>query len=560
MVLTSISFLSSLDNGFTNWDDDSFVTGNLLIRELSWNNLRIIFTSFYKKTYSQPLVLLSFSLEYHFFQLDPFIYHLDNLIFHILNSLLVFFLIFMLSKRVSVSLVTALLFGVHPLHVESVAWISERKDMLSTFFFLQAIIFYLYYKERGRGFYCLSLFVFIFSLLSKAMVITLPFVLLLCDYLSRKDFNRKTILEKVPFFAISGIFGIINLFIHKSAGAISTTRLLTPIDNLLRACKNIIFYLTKTIFPLNLSAIYPYSEEISILMPEFLLPIILLSILGVILLYSRRYSRTVVFGVLFFLVTLLPVIKLVHFPSGGSVAADRYMYIPSIGLFYVVGLVFYEMYKWGGIYENLKRILSVLILSAVVLSFAVITYQRNMIWKDSETLWLNVIENHPDAGPAHYNLGRAYFNLGRLDEAIQEYQTTIKLYPSYAKAHSDLGLAYYNLGKLDKAITEYKEAIKLNSSDSKTFYNLGLAYYYKGLIDASIASYQNALKFASDTEDINNINSNLGNAYAKKGFYEEAIKHYQEALRIIPDDPVALNNLKVVLGLFEHYKTLEEVK
>ena len=481
IAITFISFLSSLDNGFTNWDDQEYVTNNYLIRELSWDNLKIIFTSFDKKLFSQPLVLLTFSLEYYLFQLNPFIYHLDNLLLHVINSLLVFYFIALLSKNHISALFAGIFFGIHPLHVESVAWISERKDVLSTFFFLQAAIFYLLCKEKNkRVYYCLSLAVFILSLLSKAMTVTLPVVLCLCDYLAKRTFDRKTILEKIPFFTVSGIFVIINLSIHKSADAIDSLRLLSPIDNLLIACRSVILYLTKALLPINLSAYYPYPKAIGILMPEFFFSFILFLILAVAVYYSRRYTRKVIFGTLFFLVTLLPVLKLIPFGGGGAAMADRYMYIPSIGLFYMAGVAVNSIYNGkAGNRQGQKRILTLFII-LIIMSFSTITYQRCKVWRDDNALWSDVVGKYPDSILAHYNLGRYYQQKGFLIDSISSYREAIRLNPSFINARNNLGTTLGQQGKYREALIEFKEVLRADPTNIEAGYNLAYTYIIIG--------------------------------------------------------------------------------
>ncbi|MFQ5900081.1 MAG: tetratricopeptide repeat protein [Thermodesulfobacteriota bacterium] len=571
-VLTFISFSISLDNGFTNWDDQEFVADNPLIKDISWENTKVIFTSFYKKAYSQPLVLLSFSLEYHFFQLDPFIYHLDNLILHILNSLLVFYIIFILSEKISLSLVTALLFGVHPLHVESVAWVSERKDMLSTLFFLSALLSYLFYRKKDiNRYYYLSVFVFILALFSKPMAVTLPLVLVLCDYLSYRSFDRAAILEKIPYLILSGIFGVITIIIHQTDTLLVSMPVVSFIERFFIACRNLIFYLTKIIVPLNLSAIYPYPEGTGILLPAYFL-ILFLMLLTV--LYTRRWTRDILFGAIFFIITVLPVLRLIPFPGGGAITADRYMYIPSLGLFYIAGSVFYRVYN-GKAFGKLSKVLSVILLSGVILIFSVLTYQRNNIWQDGETLWLNVIENYPDVPIVHNNLGTVYAEQGRLDDAVREYQITLRLDPNYVKAHYNLGVTYAKQGKLndaikeyqvtldvepeeyaethndigslyaeqgrlDDAIREYKTTLKLRPDFAEAHYNLGIAYAKQGRLDEAIQEYNRALK--SKPEYVN-AHYNLGIAYYNKRAWDSAISSYKDALRITPYDADIMNNL-----------------
>ena len=514
IVLTFISFSSSLNNGFTNWDDEEYVTENPLIHDLSLENIKTIFAVSFKEAFRQPLPLISYSIEYRFFKLDPFIYHLDNLIIHILNTTLVFLLIFLLSRNPAISFIVAILFGVHPLHVESVAWVSERKDVLSTFFYLISLISYIQYCDKEKwSYYYLSIFVFILSLLSKAMGVTLPFILLLYDHLVERGINRKTLIEKIPFFVISGAFVLITLYTFSSANALESRHLYTPFHNLLLACRNIVFYLIKIFIPTNLSAYYPYPapSSIGIFMPGYLFSFIFVIILGVAIVYIQ-YNRDVLFGSLFTLITLLPVVKLVPFGGGGAVAADRYMYIPSIGIFYILAILSERIYRRCNALNEWAGRVAILSFISMVIALSYLTYQRNQVWHDSETLWIDTIKKSPESSVAHNNLGLAYYGKGRINDALKEYLKAIELNPRYSEA----------------------------------YYNTGLAYYDMGLYNKAVESYKKALKFTWREEDLRDIYNNLGNAYAKMGLLMEAKRSYEAALKIAPDDPVARNNLKIL--------------
>jgi hypothetical protein len=465
VVITSIAFSNVLNN---------------LIKELSWENTKVIFGSFHKEFFSQPMVLLSFSLEYRFFQEAPFIYHLTNLTLHILNSLLVFFLLYLFSKKVLVALVAALLFGVHPLHVESVAWVAERKDMLSTFFFLSSLLSYVFYRRKAAaGWYCLSIFLFILALFSKPIVVTLPVVMFLCDYLEGRRFDRAAVLEKLPFFALSAIFGLITISIHKATTTPVSMSATFIIERAFIVCYSIVFYLKKTIAPVNLSAIYSYPEEITILSPAFFIPPILVMAMAAMVIYTRRHTRGIVFCALFFIITILPTLQIVPFPTSETIVADRYTYIPSIGLFFLAGLALHELYFSEGPFEVLRKVSLVIISGILVSILVVITYQRNDVWQDSETLWKDTIKKSHQPTP-HYNLGIAYMEKGRIDEAIEEYKAALRLDSHSARAHNNLGVAYYKLGRLDDAIRELETALELEPQFADAHYNLGIAFGDKG--------------------------------------------------------------------------------
>ncbi len=536
-----------------------YLTENNLIKDLSWVNIKTLFTTFYARNY-HPLVFLTYALEYYFFELEPHVYHTTNLSLHILNTLLVFWFIFKISDKTSISLVSALLFGIHPLHVESVAWVAERKDVLSTFFFLQSLIFYLIYKEKNRwALYYLSLFVFILSLLSKPMVVTLPVVLLLCDYFFRRKFNRINLIEKIPFFILSIVFGIANIFAQLYDKTEGQAEFQNFFNNILIACWGIIFYLIKIIAPFRLSALYPYPLEINILSPVYFFPPLILVALTIVIYYSRRWTNVIVFGSLFFIITILPVLQLIHL--GHAAAADRYMYIPSIGLFYIAGVAFHKVYTWEGAFEKGRRISIIIFLCITISILSSLTYQRNKVWQNSETLWSNVLENNPDSMEAHNGLGNAYMAKGHNENAIAEFKQALDINPNYVLAHNNLALVYKNQGLLKEAIVEFNKAIQLSSNPYiiKLIYeNLGTVLAENGDIDKAIIAYKEVIKLDSKDAD---AHYNLGSLYGRKGLFTKATKEYLETLKITPNDAEAHFNLGITyLAMDLHHKALHELK
>jgi tetratricopeptide (TPR) repeat protein len=558
VVITSIAFSSVLDNELTNWDERVYFD-NHIIKELSWENTKVIFASFHKEFFSQPMVLLSFSLEYRFFQEAPFIYHLTNLTLHILNSLLVFFLIYLFSNRVLVALVAALLFGVHPLHVESVAWVAERKDMLSTFFFLSSLLSYVFYRRRAAaGWYCLSIVLFILALFSKPIVVTLPLVMFLCDYLEGRRFDRAAVLEKLPFFALSAIFGIITISIHKATTTPVSMSVTFIIERALIACYSIVFYLKKTIAPANLSAIYSYPEEITILSPAFFVPPFLIMAMAAMVIYTRRHTRGIVFGGLFFIITILPTLQIVPFPTSETIVADRYTYIPSIGLFFLAGLALHELYFSEGPFEVLRKVSLVIVLGVLVSILVVITYQRNDVWQDSETLWTDTIKKSRQQAIAHNNLGLVYRKKGLTDKAIEEFKEAIRLKPYFAEAHNNLGLAYSSLGRTEESIEELILALTIKPDLAGAHNNLGNAYSNMGRTSEAIEEYKVAIRLNPDFAE---AHYNLGNVLSDAGSLNEAERHYRQALSYRSDFAKAHNNLGLLLvqlgrpdEAIEHYR------
>ena len=406
LIVVLVSFYPSLKNNFINLDDNLYVTENKAIRSISLTNLKNISTSFFI-THYQPVTIFSYLLEYHLFKLNPFNYHLTNLLLHLLNCLLVFWVIYLVSGSIPIAGLTALLFGIHPMQVESVAWISERKNLLYAFFFLGAIVSYLYYlkKDKAKKYYFLCLFLFILSLLSKSMAITLPLVLLLLDYFTSRKINLALFIEKIPYFFLSLIFGLVALlggYLSKVFYDGSSYGLLTRLAG---SSSDIIFYLHKLFLPVKLSLLYAYTEINHN-------PLCLYSLAGVIILLavviiSSRYSKKVILGSGLFLLTIFPAVRFL--PLDETLVADRYVYLPAIGIFYLLAQGCMWLYKRKTEYYRLTRVFLVIILAAIVIFLGCSTWQRCRVWKDSLSLWNDVLEKYPDNASAYNNRGVFFF-------------------------------------------------------------------------------------------------------------------------------------------------------
>ena len=499
VILTFITFYPSLQNGFTNWDDDLLVTKNLKIMNLSLKNIEIIFTTPHYGLY-HPLVLLSYAFEYYFLKLDPRAYHATNLTLHLLNSLFVFWFIYLLRRNILVSFIVGLLFGIHPLHVESVAWVTERKDELYAFFFLISLIFYLYYiKKRERSYYYLSLLSFIFSLLSKSMAMTLPIVLFLCDYQFVRRFERKTIIEKIPFLIISFIFGIIAVLAQYKSKETVQEDTFNLFYNFLKASYGLIFYFYKMIIPINLSCIYPSFDKIhNLSQATFLLSPILVAGLIVAIIFSAKHNRIVTFGSLFFLVTISPVLQFL--PVGLGNHADRYTYIPSIGFFYILGEGVAHLL--GEKVKNKKdlRTFFIIIFTGITLFFSFLSYQRCKVWRDSLTLWNDVLKQYPDIALAHLNRGIAYGERGEYNEALADFSAALRINPQYAEAFFNCGNIYYERKDFDRALYDFSEAIRINPNYVKAYNNRGNLFKSCGNFEKALADYSQAINIDPNYE------------------------------------------------------------
>ena len=544
LIITFAACLPSLKNDFTNWDDGIYVVDNPKIRELSWRNIGHIFTSFQCEGQYIPLMELSFALEYHFFGMHPRFYHATNLILHSLNCLLAFWLVLILSKRVAVAFITALLFGIHPLQVETVAWVTPRDNLLYTFFFLGTLISYLYYRRNGSvKYYLFSLFLFLVSLLSKVQGLLLPLVLLLCDYLQERKFYLKTLIKKAPFFLISAIFAIIIVIGQSSVRDLNAElSSIFCLPTLLDAGYSLVFSLVKIALPVRLSCFYPYPEQtgtIALFRHIFSTLTIITLLIGVI--FSHRYTRKLIFGSLFFLFNLLLVFPLL--PTRLIISADHYFYLSSIGLFYLVG----EILAWLSRGQNraskiTQRTILIICIATVAGLFSFLTRQRCRVWRNSTTLWSDASKKKANTCIAHLNLGNVLLVQGKVAEATRCYIEALRIKPDYADAHFNLGRILQTSGKLEEAKAHYRQALQGDQGYLTAHYNLGIIYYMERELEKAIFHYNEALRIRPDYPE---AHCNLGIALARQGKFEEAIFHYNEALRIRPDFTEALHNLKL---------------
>ena len=491
--MTAIVHYPSLNNGFINWDDNEYVGANMNIRNISWENIKDNFTSPYYGNYI-PFTTLTYAVEYRLAKLNPRAYHATNLILHLFNCMLVFWLIYLLSGKEYVALIVALLFGIHPLHVESVAWVSERKDVLYSFFFLSSLISYTrYLKEKKVYYWSLSLLLFAASCLSKPMAVTLPLVLFLIDYLLHQKVEIKTLLLKIPFISISLIFGIISLLTQYGASNSRPENLFSFFGNLLRASYGLIFYLYKIILPVHLSGFYPIPKNIAGTYPITLLfsPLVIV-LLALLIIIVFRHNRKAVFGTVFFFITILPVIQLM--PVGWAIAADRYTYVPALGIFYIFGEVcswFYTQ-KLSGRKHLKAGFFSFLALLLVVLS--ILSWQRCHIWKDGITFWNDVIIKYPTAALGYNNRGIAYTMKGDDRRAIEDYKTAVRLEPSYLPALANLLITYCRSGMSSTATFLYDATVRQSPETEKRLMDFGKSTLENNDTNNAISLYMTLLR------------------------------------------------------------------
>jgi tetratricopeptide (TPR) repeat protein len=570
---------------FISYDDPDYVTANVHIQNgINIENLKWALTSSVSANW-HPLTICSHMLDCQLFGIRPWGHHLTSVLLHALNTALVFLFLRGMTGAVWRSVLVAVLFAVHPLRVESVVWISERKDVLSTFFGLLTLICYSRHVQKAEikqqtpfsfhpsPCYWFALVFFALGLLSKPMLVTLPFILLLLDYWPlnrmrnvecRMQNFKMLFLEKIPFLALAAAACVATFLVQKQAGAISTSLpLVERVENVpISYCR----YLGKMFWPTDLAVFYPHPGHWP-LEAVILASLFLAVISGLLLVNWQRYPFLLM-GWLWFIGTLVPVIGLVQ--VGAQSLADRYTYIPSVGLLVLMVWGVDELVRrW----RYLVAPLSVLG-SAAIISCIVVTRHQLGYWQNSETLFrhaLAVTENNflahgllgaalgmrgqtdeairhceeairikPEYAEAHSNLGDALVSKGQNDAAIDQYQDAIRLKPNYADAYYNLGNAFLNKGQTDKAISQYQEAIRLKPDLAAAYNSLGNAFLDKGQPDAAISQFQAAIRLKPDFTD---AHYNLGNVFLKEGQTDEAINQYREVIRLNPDYAEAYYNL-----------------
>ncbi|MGP8214094.1 MAG: tetratricopeptide repeat protein [Bacteroidia bacterium] len=533
-VLTIIVYLPSLQNLFTNWDDPIYVTDNILIRNLSLPSIKSYFCNYVAGNY-HPLTMLSLAINYNFSGLSPGFYHITNLFIHICNALLVYVFIKKLTGDIRIAAITSLLFAIHPLHVESVAWVSERKDVLYAFFYFSALCVYLnYVKAPAVKLYFTVIILYILSLLSKAMAVTLPLVLLLLDYYKGRKPDSKAIFEKIPFIALSFIFGIIAVYAQQTANALEVKTGFSYFDRILFAGYGITAYLWKFLFPFHLSCFYDYPVKTNGYFPFiFYLSPLLVMVLAFFVYKSFRNNKDVVFAFLFFIFTIILVLQLI--PVGNALYADRYTYIPYIGLFFLAGKGIVLLIESNS--RRIKKIRPWLLyaLGAIALFFSCLTYLQCRVWKNDLTLWTSAINNSSSA-LAYCSRGKYYMENNKNDDAVTDYNKAIDLRDDYSSAYLDRSSLLLKMGIIDKALDDCNKFISLSHDNIQesafAYINKGKCLIVKKNYSPALAALDKAIQ----------INPGLVPAFYFKGGalyclgkYEEAINAYTKAIEINPE-------------------------
>ena len=544
LLLTAVTILAyrpAWHGGFL-WDDDAYVTNNELLT--APDGLRRIWFSFESPSQYFPLVYTTFRIERALWGLNPAGYHVVNVLLHVVNALLVWRLLARL--RVPGAWLAGAIFALHPVQVESVAWITERKNVLMGFFFLLTLLTWIEFLEqqmtRRWRLYLLALVLYALALLSKTTACTLPAALLLILWLQKRAINKERLMQVVPFLILGIAMDLLTVWWERyHQGTRGPLFALGPIERILIASRAVWFYLGKLFWPSNLTFIYPRW----MVSPTHLLDYAWLAAGGgacaAIALARKHVGRSLEVAALYFVATLSPVIGFIMlYTFRYTFVADHYQYLASIG---PIALASAGVATLAAAFKESRHF----ILGAgvcILVALAMLTWRQSTMYADIEALWRTTIARNPDCWMAHNNLGIVLAQKNEIDEAIAHYRKTLEMSPDFADADYNLGSALLQKGEIDAAILHCQRAVTIQPNDPEAQVGLGNALFQKGLIDESIVHYQKALAIRPYYVT---AHYNVSSAFLKKGEIDEAIFHCQAALSVQPEHADAHTNLAAAL-------------
>jgi protein O-mannosyl-transferase len=568
-ALSLIVFGQTIGYEFVNFDDDLYVYNTPAIQSgLTIKGIAGAFTSPHARNW-HPLTTLSHMLDCQLYGLNAGGHHASNIILHTIAVLLLFRVLQQMTGAVWKSAFVAALFAVHPLHVESVAWVSERKDVLSAvFFYLMLDAYGRYARVASLTRYLVVAVLFAAGLMSKPMLVSAPIVLLLLDYwplgrfeqassksektkISKAGNHRRPIrlllLEKIPLFILSAVACIITFVIQKRAtGAIPPLPFLWRVQN---AFASYVIYVWKALWPTHLAVFYPHPND-TLAIWEVIFAIALLLVITAAAIVFRSQQPYLLTGWFWYLVMLVPVIGLVQVGEQGH--ADRYTYLPDVGLFVVV--VWFAADVATVRMSRSRLAVTTAAAVSIILALTWAAFIQTSYWRNSETLWTHALAVTSDNDVAHNNLGYLCTDHGELDKAISHFESAARIRSGKQDAHYNVGSAFVQMnladalarkGRSDEAMTHYEQAIRLQPDYADAYYNRGNVLFAKGRIDEAIADWEKTLQIQPNDAD---AHTGLGNALLRKGSLSEAIAHYEQALGLAPEDPHSRNNIAWVLA------------
>lgn len=533
VALVAIVYGQTVRHDFINYDDDGYVTENVhVLNGLNWPDVKWAFTTGHTG-YSHPVTWLTHQLDAQLYGTWAGGHHLTSLIIHAINAVLLFLFFWRTTHKLWPSAFVAAIFAIHPLHVESVAWVAERKDVLSGLFFLLTLHAYVRYVAKPEpSRYGLALGLFVLGILSKPMLVTVPCVLLLLDYwpLCRIKIQQsaisiqKLLLEKLPFAIVTMAWSVTTFVLQGEYGALAEDKLGFG----MRAANAIVnygIYLWKTVWPHDLALFYPYPRTIPV--GVVLISAAVLALISILCIARWKKSPPLIVGWLWYVGMLVPVIGFIQF--GEQARADRYTYLPQIGICILATWGVLELSeKW----PRRREILAVASL-IVIATFTVRGFIQASFWRNNETLWNHSIAVTSGNYIAENNLGNHLSQKGRMDEAVIHFRKALEISPHYPEANNNLGTVLTNEGRWSEATAFFELSLKYRPDHAKTHSNIGVTLTELGKMDEALAHFHEALRINPDLAD---AHYNLARALLMSGRRDEAVAELKEALRLRPDD------------------------
>ncbi len=558
-------FIQTANYDFVNFDDNEYVSENPHVKGgLTRDGIAWAITAYHSNNW-HPLTWLSHMLDCQLYGLKPGCHHLTNVLLHAATAIFLFLSLQRMTGALWPSAFVGAVFAIHPLRVESVAWVAERKDVLSGLFFMLTLWFYVRYVERPASWawYLLVLVSFALGLTAKPMLVTLPFVLLLLDYWPLGRFRRvhgrlRLLVEKIPLFVLSAASCVVTLAAQRDA--INLLEQVSLSERLANAAVAYVAYLGKMFYPADLAILYPLPKD-----PppagEVIAAVTVLLAISTAVAAVRRKRPYLLVGWLWYLGTLAPVIGLVQ--AGSQKMADRYTYLPQIGL--------YTAFAWGAAHVvqaagawRYRRLGFAAVSALVVAGLMICAWRQTHHWRDSESLWTHTIDCTSQNPIAHLSFAHFLTVRGRFDEAVAHYEKALEIRPDDAEAHNNLGLALAGCGQIDEAIDHYQKALAIEPDRVEAHYNLGLALMRREQFEEAIAHYRRAVEIKPGYIDARYM---LGNALARQGMYEDATDQFRRVLDVKPNYAEAHYYLGLALAhrgqteeAIEHYRKALEIK
>ena len=523
LAITTLLFLNTLQNGFVNWDDPLNLLENPNLNGFTFENITGIFTSTIIGNYN-PLPIFMFAIEKAIFGLKPFVFHFNNLLLHLICVFLSYKILIKLKLDPLAAAFGALLFGIHPMRVESVAWVTERKDVLFGAFYLGAMLTYIRSLEEpksSRKWMIWTFVLFALSCLSKIQAVSLPLSLLAIDYFYKRPLKWKLIFEKSAFWGLSLLTGLAGIILLGNDGSLEDATNYTIIERVLIGAYSYCVYLVKCIVPYEMSPLYPYNTEIPIL--AYAAPVGVLAVVGWLVWAFKNQKVAIVFGIAFFTFNVMFMLQVVG--AGQGFLADRFTYIPYLGLFFIMAFYFEKfsskktiLYSLAGIY---------------LLLFSFLTFKQNKIWKNGETLWSHAAKCYPDTYTSYQNRGKYYQSIGDLDKAETDFSRSIERSKDKAIPYNSRGKLYFDKGLIEKALIDFNHAVSAGTDLAEIYINRGSALAQSGNFQAALPDFTKGIELDPEFRQGYLMRSLL---YYTTQQYDQAAEDMKTAVNLNPND------------------------